>query len=293
MRKYLDPALIAQLQRLELKARLVVEGSLSGMHKSPYRGFSVEFAEHKSYFPGDDIRYIDWKLYGKTEKYFIKQYEEDTNLKGYIVFDTSASMGFGDKKMSKFFYAAKLAVALSYLMLSQRDSVGLLAFNNDIVKYVPPRNNMAHLQNIVSVMDNLSTGDDTSICRAFQYLASHIKRRGLIVLISDLIDDQSKVLNHLRYLHHMKHELIILHVVHPDELELPYHGTVRFKNMEQPDSLMAAPDRIRKDYQAKIQTFIDTYRVGCLKEHIDYSMVRVDQPVEQAVLDLIARRKKR
>ena len=293
MRKYLDPALIAQLQRLELKARLVVEGSLSGMHKSPYRGFSVEFAEHKSYFPGDDIRYIDWKLYGKTEKYFIKQYEEDTNLKGYIVFDTSASMGFGSKAMSKFAYAAKLAVALSYLMLSQRDSVGFLAFNNDIVKYVPPRNNMTHLQNIVSVMDNLSTGDDTSICRAFQYLASHIKRRGLIVLISDLIDDQSKVLNHLRYLHHMKHELIILHVVHPDELELPYHGTVRFKNMEQPDSLMAAPDRIRKDYQEKIKSFIDTYRVGCLKEHIDYCTVGVDQPVEQAILDLIARRKKR
>ncbi len=293
MRKYLDPALIAQLHRLELKARLVVEGSLSGMHKSPYRGFSVEFAEHKSYFPGDDIRYIDWKLYGKTEKYFIKQYEEDTNLKGYIVLDTSASMGFGKDKLSKFDYAGKIAVALSYLMLSQRDSVGLLAFNNDIVKYVPPRNNMIHLQNIISVIDNLNTRYDTGICKAFQYLASRIRRRGLIVLISDLIDDQGKVLNYLRYLRHMKHELIILHVVHPDELELPYHGTVRFKNMEYSDTLMAAPDRIRKDYQSKIQSFIDTYRAGCWQEHIDYGIVRVDEPVEKAVLDIIARRKKR
>lgn len=293
MQKYLDPGLIAQLQRLELKARLVVEGYLSGMHKSPYRGFSVEFAEHKSYFPGDDLRYIDWKLYGKTEKYFIKQYEEDTNLKGFVVLDTSASMKFGKATATKFDYARKIAVALCYLMLSQRDSVGLLTFNNDIVEYVPPRNTMGHLQNIVQVIDRIEPQQETSICHALRYLASHIKRRGLIILISDLIDDQHKVLNHLRYLHHMKHEVIVLHVVHPQEIELPYHGTVRFRHMEHPELLMSAPDRIRKEYQNRLHAFIDTYRAGCWQEHIDYATVYTDQPVEKSVLDLIAGRKKR
>jgi len=292
LRKYLDTAILAQLQGLELKARLVVEGSLSGMHKSPFKGFSVEFAEHKAYFPGDDIRYIDWKLYGKTEKYFIKQYEEDTNLKSYLLLDTSRSMGFPEKSQTKLEYSIFLAVSMSYLMLAQRDSVGLLTFNNEICDYIPARNDMSHLHYIVNILEKISPANSTSISYALKYLASKIKRRGLIIVISDLVDDQENVLKHLTYLRKMKHEIIVFHIMHPDELNIPYRGTVRFKNMEKPADLTAIPDQIRKSYSKKIRDFINIYQQKCWQENIDYHRIMTDVPVEKAILNYIAGRKK-
>ncbi|MCD6459991.1 DUF58 domain-containing protein [bacterium] len=291
MQKYLDPSLLDRLQRLELKARLVVEGHLSGMHKSPYKGFSVEFAEHKSYFPGDDIRYIDWKLYAKTEKFFIKQFEEETNLKSYIVFDHSASMKFLSGTDTKFVYGKFLATALSYMMLVQRDSVGCVTFNDDIIDYIPPRNELIHLHNIVSVLGDIENDSKTGICHALKFLASKIKRRGLIILISDLIDNQQDVISHLKYLRKIKHEVIVIHLIHPYELDLPYHGTVRFKNMEQQEQLLAIPDRIRKDYKSRIKLFMDKYQQECWKEKIDYNRIFLNTPPEQSIIDLIARRK--
>jgi len=291
LQKYLDPSLLAKLQRLELKARLVVEGHLSGMHKSPYKGFSVEFAEHKAYVPGDDIRYIDWKLYGKTEKFFIKQFEEETNLKSYIVFDRSASMKFRSGTDTKFEYGKFLAVALSYLMLVQRDSVGCITFNDEIIDFIPPRNELIHLHNIVSVLGDVETDSRTGICHALKFLASKVKRRGLIILISDLIDNQQEVINHLRFLRKMKHEIIVIHLIHPDEMELPYHGTVRFTNIEEQSQLVAIPDRIRKDYKVRVKDFIDKYRQECWKEKIDYNRICLDTPPEKSIIDLIARRK--
>lgn len=293
MKKYLDPSILSRLQGLEFKARLVVEGNISGMHKSPYKGFSVEFAEHKSYFPGDDIRYIDWKLYGRTDKFFIKQFEEDTNLRSYIVVDTSLSMGYGNPDETKLDYAGFLAVALGYLMLTQRDSVGLLTFNRTIVNFTPPRSGLAHLQYLMNSLESAQPSSQTKICHALQYLASRIKRRALIILISDLIDTQREVLNHLKYLRRMKHELIVLHLIHPDEIELPFHGTVRFKNCERPGELFASPDRIRKSYQARLFEYIDTYQHMCWENDIGYFRISTDVPVETSVLNIISRRKKR
>jgi len=292
LRKYLDPAVLAQLQGLELKAKLVVEGNLSGMHKSPFKGFSVEFAEHKSYFPGDDIRYIDWKLYGKSEKFFIKQYEEDTNLKSYLLLDTSKSMGFPEKSQTKLEYSIFLTVAMSYLMLSQRDSVGLLTFNDSICDYIPPRNEMSHLHYIVDILEKIKPANKTSISHSLKYLASKIKRRGLIILISDLVDDQENVLKHLAYLRKMKHEIIVFHIMHPDEVNIPYHGTVKFKNMENHGEITAIPDRIRNNYSKNLQNFINTYQQNCWQEKIDYHRIITSVPVEKAILNYIAGRKK-
>ncbi len=287
MRKYFDPHILARLQKLEFKARLVVEGHMSGMHKSPYKGFSVEFAEHKSYVPGDDIRYIDWKIYAKTGKFFIKQFEEDTNLKCYLVLDTSASMGF----KNKLDYGSFLTVALSYLMLSQNDSVGLVTFNKKIVDYVPPRNNVGHLQNIVDTLENISPSDSTDIHHSLDFLASKMKRRGLVVLISDLIGNQTEILNHLKHLRRMKHELVVMHLIHPDEINLPYQGTVRFKNMEGIGDFYAIPDRIRKDYKKRLKNYIDTYQTKCWHDKIDYNRMQTDIPVEDAILKFFAGRK--
>jgi uncharacterized protein (DUF58 family) len=293
LRKYLDPALLSRLQGLELKARLVVEGTISGMHKSPFKGFSVEFAEHKSYFQGDDIRYIDWKIFARTGKYFIKQFEEDTNLKSYILVDTSKSMAFGKGDNTKLSYAGFLAVCMSYLMLAQRDSVGLATFSNEVGKYIPPRNGMGHLHHMVGILENLVPSASTNICLALKHLASHIKRRGLIVLISDLIDDQDSVLRHLKYVRRMKHELIVLHLVHPDELSLPYRGTTRFRPDEYDGEIQANPDSIRTAYRARVSEYLDAYKTQCWQNDIGYHRIVMDKPVEESVLHILAQRRPR
>ena len=292
MRKYLDPSILAQLQGLELKARLIVEGSISGKHKSPYKGFSVEFAEHKSYFPGDDLRYIDWKLYAKTDKFFIKQFEEDTNLKTYLLLDVSSSMNFGKDTTNKLEYGRFLVVALSYLTLAQRDSVGLLTFNNAIDTYIPPRNEMNHLHYLVDVLEKTECKGHTGIAHALHYLANKIRRRGLIIVISDFLDNQNTVLKNLRYLHRMKHEVIVLHLLHPDELSLPYHGMIQFSHMEHEQTLTAVPDRIRKNYIDRVTRFISHYEKKCWREGIDYHRIMTDVPLEDTILQFIAKRKR-
>ncbi|MCB1195478.1 DUF58 domain-containing protein [bacterium] len=292
LHKYLNPSILAQLQGLELKARLVVEGTVSGKHRSPFKGFSVEFAEHKSYYPGDDIRYIDWKLYAKTNKFFIKQFDEDTNLKTYILLDMSGSMNFGTEMNNKSEFGKFLTVALSYLMLAQRDSVGLLTFTHKIGAYIPPRNTMDHLHYIVTMLEQSTCSGSTGIAKALHYLANKIKRRGLIIIISDLIDRQQNVLSHLRYLHTMKHEIIVLHLVHPDELTLPYKGTVQFTHPERQDNLTTLPDRIRKNYSSRIQSFIEAYEQNCIHEGIDYHRIMTDNSLEDTVLRFIAKRKR-
>lgn len=293
MRKYLDPSALARLQGLELKARMVVEGSISGMHKSPFKGFSVEFSEHKPYIAGDDLRYIDWKMYGKTDKFFIKQFEEDTNVKSYILLDSSSSMAFGHDDYNKFNYASFMAICLSYLMLSQRDSVGLTAFDRSVAHFIPPRNDAGHLHHMVSVLEKLQPDAGTNICHALKYLASYIKRRALIILISDLIDNQDNVLKHLAFLRKMKHEIIILHLVHPDEQNLPFRGTSRFIDSESDAKFHASSDTIRKSYRNNLERFLDTYKTRCWQLDINYHRMILDQPVESAILDFIAQRRPR
>ncbi len=225
-KKYLDPAVLNNVQNLELRARLVVEGFITGLHKSPFHGFSVEFSQHRPYNYGDNLRYIDWKVYGRTDRYYIKQFEEETNLKSYILLDISKSMEFKSINVSKLDYAKSLTAALSYLMLSQRDAVGLGLFDSELRKLMPPRSAVSYLQTILRELDVAATGQDTRIQPVLHAMADRLKRRGLVILISDLYDDPEEVLAGLRHFRYNQHEVLVFHLLDPQEINFEYEGDV-------------------------------------------------------------------
>ena len=214
-RKFFDPLVLSRLTNMELIARLVVEGFISGLHKSPYHGFSVEFAEHRQYMPGDEIRSIDWKVYGKSDKFYVKEYEEETNLKSYLILDMSSSMGYSSGAVSKLEYGSYLVASLAHLMLRQRDAVGLITFDEDITHFIPPRGNTIHIHNILKRLGSLTPGGETDTRKVFHALAERIKRRGLIIIISDFLDDPETILLGLKHFRHRKHEVIAFHLLDP------------------------------------------------------------------------------
>lgn len=222
-RKFLDPLVVSKLSNLELRARLVVEGFIAGLHKSPYKGFSVEFAEHRQYMPGDPIKNIDWKVYARRDRIYVKEFEEETNLRVYLLVDSSASMGYSSAtRVSKLNYSCSLAAALSYLMLRQQDSVGLLTFTSQIKTYIPPRSSKSHLRVILTELNKLSAGETTNVSKSLELLARRIRRRGLIILFSDLMDNQQAVLTGLKHFRHRKHEVIVFHVLDESEIDFPF-----------------------------------------------------------------------
>ncbi|MEE2618973.1 MAG: DUF58 domain-containing protein, partial [Candidatus Poribacteria bacterium] len=216
---YLDPVALSRLGNMELVARLVVEGFITGLHKSPYQGFSIEFSEHRQYMPGDEVKHIDWKVYGKSDRYYVKKFEEETNLRAYIVLDASGSMNykFSDQRLTKFQYGCYLAASLAYLMLKQRDSVSLTIFDQEIRNYIPPRSRASHLRAIISALEEAEPSGDTGISEILHSLAKRIIRRGLVILISDLLDQPTEILTALKHFRHRKHEIIVLHLI--DEAE--------------------------------------------------------------------------
>ena len=228
----LTPDIISRLNNLSLKARFVVEGFIVGLHKSPYHGFSVEFSEHRAYGAGDEIRHVDWKLWGKTDRFFIKQFEEETNLKSYLLVDQSLSMTYKSKNITKLEYAQILAASLGYLMLKQQDAVGLTLFDDRIRVNIPARSKRSHLNIILSKMQNINAGPETTIAPVLHKTAEAIKKRGLIILISDLFDDPDKVLSGLQHFRYKGHEVIVFHVLDPQELTLDFTQRTRFRDME-------------------------------------------------------------
>lgn len=295
-RTYLDPNAISRLGRMELAARLVVEGFISGMHKSPYQGFSVEFVEHRQYMPGDEIRYIDWKVYGKSDRFYIKKFEEETNLKSYIILDTSGSMGFkSDKssdKLTKLEYGCYLAASLTYLMLKQRDSVGLVIFDDKIKNYIPPRNGPSHLHAIISELENTTPGEETNISSAFHELAQRIFRRGLVIIISDLLDDPENVIRSLKHFRHKKHEVIVFHILDPAELTFPFSGPIIFKDLETHKQLSVEAEFLKNEYLMKMKKLISEYKNGCNASLIDYVQVDTAVPFDYALSIYLSKRKK-
>ena len=224
-RKYLEPEMVARLSNMSLRARLVVEGYIIGQHNSPFHGFSVEFAEHRAYGPGDEIRHVDWKLYGKTDRYFVKQYEEETNLRSYILLDTSRSMEYKSNKISKLDYGNYLSAALAYLMINQQDGVGLTLFDNQIQKFIPPRSIPSHINTILTHLDNIVSGKDTDVGIVLHEMAERIKKRGLIILNSDLFDETENIMKGLKHFRHNKQEIIVFHIM--DRKELDFNFTNR------------------------------------------------------------------
>jgi len=294
-RTYLDPNAISRLAGMELAARLVVEGFISGMHKSPYQGFSVEFVEHRQYMPGDEIRYIDWKVYGKSDRYYIKKFEEETNLKSYLLLDISGSMAFksdkSSEKITKLEYGCYLAASLTYLMLKQRDSVGLVIFDDQLRKYIPPRNGSTHLHAIISELESTSPGKETNISATFHELAQRIFRRGLVIIISDLLDDPEQVLRSLKHFRHKKHEVIVFHILDPAELTFPFGGPVLFRDLETYKQLSVEADFLRNEYLRRMKQLIADYKNGCSANSIDYVQMDTSVPFDYALSVYLSKRK--
>lgn len=290
--KYLDPQTLAKLEGLELRARLIVEGYVSGLHRSPYHGFSIEFAEHREYAPGDDLRYVDWKVFGKTDKFYLKQYEEETNLVSHLVLDTSESMRYqsGAAALSKLEYAQCVAAALAYLILQQQDSVGLVTFDSEIRSLVRASSNPSHLKQLLHVMDQSRPERKTASGPIFHDLAERLKKRGVVVVLSDFFDDVPALLKGLKHLRHRRHEVILFHVLDPAELDFPFRQPTLFKGLEELPELLADPRALRKAYLAEFERFVHELRLGCRAHRIDYVQMRTDQTLDLALSSYLTSR---
>lgn len=290
--RYLDPKVISKLKGLDLIARMVVEGFLIGLHRSPYHGFSVEFAEHREYRPGDELRYVDWKVFGKTDRYYVKVFEEETNLKAYLIIDKSGSMGFSSNGISKLEYVKYLASALSFLLLRQKDAVGLLLFSKTLDSYIAPSSRKNHLNMLLKELDQLKPGGETSLSTVLFELAEKIKRRGLIILFSDLFDDYENVVKSLKIFRHKKNEVLVFHTLDSAEILFPFTGDMLFRDMETNDKITIDPKSIRKDYREKIENLLTSYKRDFRNASIDYQFLRTDTAYDKALLSYLAKRKK-
>lgn len=276
-----DPQTLARLSRLQLRARLVVEGVISGLHRSPYHGFSVEFAQHREYTPGDELRYLDWKVFGRSDRFYVKEFEEETNLKAYLLLDASDSMTYRSGELSKLEYGSIVAASLAQLMLQQRDAVGLAVFNDRVRRYLPPRGLASHFTQMLAELEAPPTAPKTDLGATFHELAEQIKRRGLIIVISDLFGPAEAALMGLRHFRHRKHEVIVFHILDRHEMEFPFSELTRFDGLEGEPQLMVDPHTIRADYLREFRAFIETLERGCREIDVDLVRMPTDEPIDR------------
>jgi uncharacterized protein (DUF58 family) len=289
---YFDPKVLAGLKRLTLRARFVVDGVMVGIHPSQAKGLSSEFEEHRGYAEGDDVRHIDWKAYAKFDRYFIKEYREATNLKATLVMDSSASMGYASDGWSKFDYGSTLAASLAYLMLKQQDSVGLVTFSKKIEKVIPPKAAHDHLFAILKALEACTPQGETSVASVLQELAASVKRRGLILVISDLLDQPEEVMRGLKQLRSRGSDVMVFHLLDKDELQFPFHEPSLFQDLEEDLRLLADPEVIRSAYLETIQALIDGYRASCASNLIDYSLFDTSIGLDRALVRYLTWREK-
>ncbi|HUS93127.1 MAG TPA: DUF58 domain-containing protein [Phycisphaerae bacterium] len=291
--QYLDFDTLSRISNMQLLAKTVVEGFILGLHRSPYRGFSVEFAEYRQYVPGDEIRYLDWKVYGKTDRYYIKQFEEETNLSCHIVLDKSASMGYGSGRLTKLQYGSYLAASLAYFMMMQRDATGLVLFDTEIRCLLPARSRLPHLHHMLAELEHLVPAGGTATGRPLHDLAEGVKQRGLIVLISDLYDEPADVLEGLQHFRFLGNDVIVFHLVDPAEVEFPFDHLTEFVDPETGERLLTAPDAVRKHYLAEMEAFLGAYRQGCAELKVDYKLLDTSTPLELALSEYLYQRSRR
>jgi uncharacterized protein (DUF58 family) len=273
-RRFLHPATIAKIGRLDLRARHVVEGFISGMHRSPFFGHSVEFVQHREYTPGDDIRHLDWKVWSKTDRFYIKQYEEETNLRSTLVIDVSESMQYGRGAMNKYSYGCTIGACLAYLLLRQQDSVAALTFDSDVRVRVPGRSQQTHIDAIVKAMDVSRPREKTDMHKILRQVTESVHSRSMIVIISDLLIDREPLLRGLEMLCHRKHDILVFHVLDEDEMVFPFTGTTRFEGMEELPHLLCDPRALRDGYLEALDEYLVEVRRGCTRLGIDYLLVR-------------------
>ena len=291
-KKYLQPETVALLNSMELRARLVVEGYIIGLHRSPYHGFSVEFAEHRSYESGDEIRHIDWKLFGKTDRLYVKRYEEETNLRSHIILDVSKSMLYASNGISKLTYANTLAASLSYLMINQQDAVGLVQFSENIKTIIPPKAKPSHLNLILTQLDDQKVGEDTKVGKILQEMADRIRKRGLIILISDLFDDFKNIMKGLKHFRHLNQEVIVFHILDRKEFDFDFNTRTKFLDMETGEEIVTEPWHIRSNYNSLIQNLQEDYTKDCREYKIDYVPIFTDQNLDTSLTAYFNRRRK-
>jgi uncharacterized protein (DUF58 family) len=291
---HFDPSSLARYGRLALVARGLVEGFLTGVHKSPYKGQSVEFAEHRQYYPGDEIRHIDWRVYGKTDRYYVKEFEEETNLRAYLLLDASGSMGYAGKHPSKLHYAQLVAASLAYLMLHQRDAVGLVVHDTRLRSMLPPHANAKHLLQLLRSLEDTQPGGETALAPLWHQLAEKVRQRSLLILLSDCFDEVAALQRALQHFRHRRHEVILFHILAPEEIEFPFKKWTQFRSLETSGQrLLVDPQRLRKHYRERFDQFCQELRQAAGKAQVDYHLLRTDEPVDRALGAYLSRRQER
>jgi uncharacterized protein (DUF58 family) len=287
---YLDPKVLASISNLELRAKTAVEGFLAGLHRSPHRGFSVEFTEYRRYNPGDDIRHVDWKVYARSGEYFIRQYEDETNVRCHILLDCSASMGYGSDSLTKLEYGRTLASALSYFMFGQRDAVGLTTFDSKVREHVPSRYRQGHLMQILRTLAHLKHGEGTDLARPISDLAAGLNRKSLVIMVSDLLDDEEAIAKGLHHLRFKGNDVIVFHIMDNAELTFPFDRIAEFEDAENHERLAVAPPAIREAYLREVDKFCSFYRQKCHAGGIDYCLLNTAEPLDMALSSYLSKR---
>lgn len=280
--RFIDPKVLASLGRLDLIAKTVVEGFVNGLHKSPFHGFSLEFLEYRQYTPGDDIRQVDWKLYGRTDRHYVKQYEGETNTQVYLLIDTSRSMAFTSHQVSKIDYSRYLAASLAYLCFKQKDAVGLVSFSDQIQAYLPARIRRGHLINILTSLEDIETGGQTDVASSLNQFSGWIRKRSLVILISDFYQDVQQLRKSLRFFHHRGNDVILFHILDPMELELPITGISTLEDMETGEQIPFS-DQSRQAYLRELRSHLDQIRQESLSVHIDHVILNTEKPLDRAL----------
>lgn len=288
--RFLDPGVLATIATMELRARAVVEGFLSGLHRSPFKGFSVEFAEYRQYTPGDDPRHIDWKVYARSDKFYVKEFEEETNLSCHLLLDLSNSMTYASGKVSKLDYGRYLAASLAYLMHRQRDSVGLIGFSDKIEFHIPARLRPGHLHTILHALETCTPGGRTDIGEPLHQVAESLHKTGMLILISDLLEQPHRILDGLQHFRFRGHDVIVFHLLDDAELTFPFYHATRFVGLEGEGSFLAIPQNVKKEYMSRLNAHIESLRTGCGVHKIDYAMLNTRQPLDFALQAYLAAR---
>ncbi len=288
-RKYLNPEILARLSRLDLKAKLVVEGFMSGLHASPYKGFSQEFADYRQYMPGDEPKRIDWKVFGRRDRFYIKEYQEETNLRAYILLDKSGSMGYG-RKINKLEYAKYLSASLAYMLYKQKDSVGIATFDTEIREIIPPSAKRSNFMQILKVIDKAAPQGETSLSKIMFQLAQKLRRRGLVILLSDLFDDPEVVVKSLRSFRYRKHEILVFHILDRDEHMFPFSKPAIFSDLEDGTEMVIQPNIIRESYRKRFNELLQFYRLRLLEAYIDHEIIYTNTPYDRALFSYLQKR---
>ena len=294
--RYLEPKLLRALARMPLMSRRVVEGAMVGSHRSPYKGFSTEFVDHREYVKGDDLKHLDWKVFSRTERYYIKQYEENTNLQAHIILDCSGSMDYprkaGNDHMTKYQYACRLAAGLAFVLIRQQDPVGLVLFNDKLVKHFPPKCSLSHLRRMLETMDQTKPSDSTDSAKALQAVAGLLRRRGLLLIISDLLDEPDRVSKMLAQFRHRGHDAIVIQVLHETELNFPFRRTLNLRDLETRQRITVDGTEIAAEYTRQINEFVQGYKRCCFEHNFDYVLASTATPCESLLTALLTRRQR-